>query len=101
MLSTAIGIYIGHELNESRIEDGVISFRGDLYGLYHVVDVSIRLLIWVVCFCVFVTLLQYNQRCYAFARLPNKHTLVQRYQFAENVRTSRLLLVLGTIVFVW
>jgi hypothetical protein len=26
---------------------------------------------------------------------------VQRYQFAENVRSSRLLLIVGIILFVW
>uniref|UniRef100_A0A914HNC2 G protein-coupled receptor n=1 Tax=Globodera rostochiensis TaxID=31243 RepID=A0A914HNC2_GLORO len=100
VLSTLIGLYIGSELNNSLISDGVITFRGAFYGLYHIIDVSVRLFIWIVCFTVFVTLLLYNQRCYAFARLPNKHSLVQRYQFAENVRSSRQLLAIGIIVFV-
>ncbi|KAL3101453.1 hypothetical protein niasHT_020772 [Heterodera trifolii] len=100
VLSTLIGLYIGSELNNSLINNGVITFRGDFYGLYHIIDVTVRLFIWVVCFTVFVTLLLYNQRCYAFTRLPNKHSLVQRYQFAENVRSSRQLLAIGTIVFV-
>ncbi|KAF7639033.1 hypothetical protein Mgra_00001559 [Meloidogyne graminicola] len=36
-----IGIYIGSELNNSSIRNGVISFRGRYYGLYHIIDVSI------------------------------------------------------------
>ena len=68
---------------------------------FPVIDVSVRFLLWLVCFVIFVALLLYNQKCYSLARMPNKHTLVQRYQFAENVRSSRQLLVLGTIVFVW
>lgn len=50
---------------------------------------------------IFVALLLYNQKCYAFERMPNKHNLVQRYQFSENVRSSRQLLVIGIIIFIW
>uniref|UniRef100_A0A1I8BIY3 Uncharacterized protein n=1 Tax=Meloidogyne hapla TaxID=6305 RepID=A0A1I8BIY3_MELHA len=100
LVSIAIGIYIGSELNNSSIRNGVITFRGSYYGLYHIIDVSLRLIIWIICFAIFVLILRYNQRCYAFSRLPNKHTLVQRYQFAENVRSSKLLLAIGIIIFV-
>jgi len=101
LISIAIGIYIGSELNNSSIRNGVITFRGSYYGLYHIIDVSVRLVIWIICFAIFVLILRYNQRCYAFSRLPNKHNLVQRYQFAENVRSSKLLLAVGIIIFVW
>lgn len=100
LISIAIGIYIGSELNNSSIRNGVITFRGSYYGLYHIIDVSVRLVIWIICFAIFVLILRYNQRCYAFSRLPNKHNLVQRYQFAENVRSSKLLLAVGIIIFV-
>ncbi|KAI1730051.1 serpentine type 7TM GPCR receptor class ab chemoreceptor domain-containing protein [Ditylenchus destructor] len=94
-------VYISHELNMSSLENGIISFKGDFYGTFHLIDVSVRFIVWLICFVVFVALLNYNQKCYAFNRMPNKHNLAQRYQFSENVRANRQLLVIGSIVFIW
>uniref|UniRef100_A0A915E9A2 G protein-coupled receptor n=1 Tax=Ditylenchus dipsaci TaxID=166011 RepID=A0A915E9A2_9BILA len=100
LCSSFLAAYISQELNKSSLENGIISFKDDFYATFQLIDVSVRFFIWLICFTVFLALLYYNQRCYAFSRMPNKHDLNRRYQFSENVQANRQLLAIGVIVFI-
>ncbi|KAI1730198.1 serpentine type 7TM GPCR receptor class ab chemoreceptor domain-containing protein [Ditylenchus destructor] len=92
--------YISYQITHGKLVDKKVVYPHEEFRQFMVAFASVMFFVTIIVFMVLITLFYYNRRCYSFTQMANKHSIQQRYQYSENIRTSGQLFSITIVTFV-